>query len=237
MIWSAQFLLVVLCALALKCYYSTASVNELRWILAPTTALVELLSGRSFAFESFAGYMSSDHSFVIAAPCAGVNFLITAFSMLALRSLWRDRFQGVRWWSIPVAAGIAYVATVITNAVRIFIALDLRGAHPDWLTANQLHRLEGIVVYFGSLLLLFVLTEASRERKPMRLLLFPLMVYYVMTLGIPLANGSWQRAGFWEHSAFVFALPLIVCAVCASLWLIVSNKYSRRPVLKSASRC
>ena len=81
-IWSAQLAVVVLCALALKFYYSTATPDELRWILAPTTVLVELLSGKSFEFESYTGYMSSDHRFVIAAPCAGVNFLITAFLML-----------------------------------------------------------------------------------------------------------------------------------------------------------
>jgi exosortase K len=216
-IWSAQLMLVLLCALALKFYYSTATVNELRWILAPTTALVELLSGRRFVFESFAGYMSSDHTFVIAASCAGINFLITSFLMLALRRLWRERFRGVSWWSIPLAVVIAFVTTIVTNTVRICIALELRNVHLDWLAANQLHRLEGIVVYFGFLLLLFYFTEASRERKPMRLLLFPLLVYYAMTLGLPLANGSWQRAGFYEHFVFVLVLPLIICA---SLWLL-----------------
>jgi exosortase K len=84
--WSAQLLLVALCALALKFYYSTATPDELRWILAPTTLLVELLSREQFEFESYAGYMSSDRSFVIAVPCAGVNFLITAFLMLAPRT-------------------------------------------------------------------------------------------------------------------------------------------------------
>ena len=229
LIWSAQLLVVVLCALALKFYYSNASVNELRWILTPTTALVELLSGKTFAFESFAGYMSSDHSFVIAAPCAGVNFLITAFLMLAVRRLWRDRFQGVRWLFIPMTAAVAYLATIVTNAVRICLALELRGVHSEWLTANQLHRFEGIVVYFGFLMLLFLLTEPRREVKPMRLLLFPLLVYYAMTLGIPLANGSWQRTGFWEHSAFVLVLPLLVCVLCASLWRIVFRSRSGEP--------
>ena len=37
---------MLLCALALKSYYSTATADELRWILAPTTVLVELLSGK-----------------------------------------------------------------------------------------------------------------------------------------------------------------------------------------------
>ena len=232
-IWSAQLLAVGLCALALKFYYSTATINQLRWILAPTTALAELLSGKRFTFESFAGYMSSDHTFVIAAPCAGVNFLITAFLMLAGSRLWRGRWQGIGWWSIPAVAAIAYLATLVTNAVRISLALELRGVHSEWLTANQLHRFEGIVVYFGFLLLLFLLTERRRERKPLRLLLFPLLVYYAITLGVPLANGSWQRTAFWEHFIYVLMLPLLVCALyaflCAFLWLVLSGVAAHHP--------
>ena len=205
MIWGAQLAIVLLCALALKQYYSTATANELRWILAPTTLIVELLSGRSFVFESYTGYMSSDHTFVIAAPCAGVNFLIMAFVMLALRRLWNGRFESVSWRVLPMSIATAYVTTVIANAMRIVIALEIqrRSVEVSWLTENQLHRLEGILVYFGFLLLLFVVMER-------KLLMFPVVIYYVMTLGVPLVNGAFHRAGFWEHFGFVLVMPLIV---------------------------
>lgn len=226
MIWSAQLSLVMLCALALKFYYSTATADELRWILAPTTALVELLSGRHFNFESYAGYMSSDRTFVIAVPCAGVNFLITAFLMLALRRLWRERFQAVSWRFLPVAAVVAYCATIITNAVRIFVALELRAqaVEVNGLNGNQLHRLEGIVVYFGFLLVLFLLVERVESGKPLRLVrvsMFPLVIYYATTLGIPLANGSYRHGnGFWEHFAFVLVLPLLLTALLLLFWVL-----------------
>lgn len=209
MIWGAQLAIVALCAFALKHYYSTATANELRWILAPTTSIVELLSGRSFQFESYTGYMSSDHTFVIAVPCAGVNFLITAFVMLALRRLWEGRFAGIRWRFLPTSMAVSYVATVITNAVRICVALEIqrRSVEVNWLTANQLHRLEGIVVYFGFLMLLFVLMERKNSRK---MWVFPLAIYYAMTLGVPLVNGSFNRVGFWEHFGFVMVLPLVL---------------------------
>jgi exosortase K len=209
-LWSAQLFLVVLCALALKLYYSTATPDELRWILALTTVLVELLSGKSFEFESYTGYMSSDHTFVIAAPCAGVNFLLTSFLMLALRRLWRERFESVSWRIIPMAAGIAYITTLVANTVRICVAL--LGVEISWLNGNQLHRLEGILVYFGFLLLLFMLTEPlDRAKRSRWLLVFPLVIYYTTTLGFPLANGAWQQgAAFWEHSIFVLLLPLIL---------------------------
>src|SRR5689334_8383616 len=138
MIWGAQFAIVALCALALKQYYSTGTANELRWILAPTTCIVELLSGRSFTFESYTGYMSNDHTFVIAVSCAGVNFLIMAFVMLALRRLWLGR---VSWRFLPISMAIAYVTTVIANAVRICVALEIqrRAFAVDGLSENQLH--------------------------------------------------------------------------------------------------
>jgi exosortase K len=215
-IWSAQLLLLVLCALALKLFYSTASADELRWILGPTTALVELFSGKSFQFESYTGYMISDHTFVIAAPCAGVNFLLTSFLMIGLMRLWRTRYRSVNWRFFPLTAAIAYLATVIANTARICIALELQKHSVEFspLTGNQLHRLEGIVVYFGFLMLLFVLVERfeSAKRQPLLpALLFPISIYYAITLAIPLLNGSYrQGAAFWEHFAFVLVLPLVL---------------------------
>jgi exosortase K len=235
LIWSAQLLVVVLCALALKVYYSTATPDELRWILAPTTVLVELLSGRSFTFEAYTGYMSSDHRFVIAVSCAGVNFLLTAFLMLGLRRLWRERFQSVSWTFLPITAAVAYVTTLVANTVRICIALEIQRHEfrVSGLSGNQLHRLEGIVVYFGFLLLLFVLTE-GRERaersKSVRLLIFPLGIYYVTTLGIPLVNGSYKQGmPFLEHSVFVLVLPLILLVTYAMVAVFVGAALRGRP--------
>jgi exosortase K len=229
-IWSAQLLLVLLCALGLKAFYSSATADDLLWILTPTTVLVQLLSGRSFEFESYTGYMSSDHRFVIAVPCAGVNFLITAFLMLALRRLWRERFQAVSWFFLPVTMTLAYVATLLANTTRIWFALEMQAgsAWLTWLTHNQLHRLEGIVIYFLFLMLLFLLTarfETANPRSFMRASLFPLAVYFAVTLGIPALNVSYHRgSAFWEHSAFVLVLPLLVILPLVLFFLAKSNK-------------
>src|ERR1041384_7245697 len=231
-IWSAQLAVVLLCALALKSYYSTATADDLRWILAPTTAMVEGLSGRSFGVGSYTGYMSSDHTFVIAVPCAGVNFLLTAFLMIGLRRLWRARFQSVSWRFLPIAALIAYVATLIANTTRICVALEMqrRAVDVSWLTGNQLHRVEGIVIYFGFLLLLFMLTERVDSPTPLRSKLpFPLLIYYATTLGIPLLNGSFRQSAFWEHFGFVMVLPLFLCVP-----LVLLDWYKRRVTCENA---
>lgn len=221
----AQWAVVLLCALTLKFYYSTASANELRWILAPTTLFVELLSGVSFKFESHAGYINPDRSFLIAPACAGVNFLITAFLMLAARKLLRDGSQDNGWIFIPASALIAYLATIVANTVRISIALWL-GRLPEVssLSTYQLHRVEGIVVYFGFLLLLFVISEKMSAGKTSGLLrqsFFPLLVYYATVLGVPLANGGYRRgADFWGHAVLVLVIPILLILPFAAFgWL------------------
>ncbi len=233
-VWNrcAQLVVVLLCVLALKLYYSTASPNELRWILAPTTVLVELVSRTPFEFESHAGYISKDRTFLIAASCAGVNFLITSFLMLSLRKLWRERVQKTPWRFIPAAALVAYLATLVVNTVRISFALQLQQLPLgfSWLSRNQLHRFEGIFVYFGFLLLLFMVSERMGSESAtslnasglfrqvfsglFRRSFFPLLIYYATTLGIPLANGAYHRRiaapDFWEHSLFVLLTPLLL---------------------------
>ena len=238
----AQFAVVLCCALALKLYYSAASANQLRWILAPTTALVELVSGRSFAFESNAGYLSDDRSFLIAASCAGVNFLITAFLMLALRKLWtvrsrertadnatrrdsatsrgdvrsslattslRNRLNGRAWGFIPLALLVAYLATLVANTARISIALWLRRAAlgTGWLSAGQLHRLEGIFVYFGFLLLLYLVSEklSSRSRASAVTLQGAVSLESASSLP-PHASGARRSPGWLRRSLF----PLMI---------------------------
>jgi exosortase K len=216
---------VLVLAAATKFYYSTASVNDLRWVLGPTTFLVELVTGSSFEFESYAGYMCSDHSFLIAASCSGINFLVTAFLLLSLGRLWRNRSRQIGWKFIPAMALIAYSATIVANTVRISTAMRLRRIDPDtiWLNPEQLHRFEGIVVYFGFLFVLFIISEhldASPEpaRKDWRVLLrrsiLPLLIYYTTTLGIPLVNGAYGRGtNFGAHAAFVVVVPLLMVAL------------------------
>lgn len=213
----SQLAVVLGSALALKYHYSTASVNDLRWVLAPTTSLVEWVTGRHFVFESRAGYMSDDHTFLIAASCSGVNFLIISFLMLSLGKISRVRVVG--WQFVPVSFVVAYLATLVANTTRIVAALSLPNVETGWLSRDELHRVEGIVVYFGFLLLLFLVSEkmasgsqalgvyvsaiASRSK-------YLLMIYYGVTLGIPLLRGSYREPEFLQHLLFVLVIPVVL---------------------------
>src|ERR1700712_5106276 len=103
----SQLIAVLLCGAVVKIYYSVASVNDLVWILAPTKVLVSLATGVGFTFEPYSGYMSSDRSFLIAAACSGVNFLIAAFLMVVAGRLWKFRSEVISWSFIPLSMLLA----------------------------------------------------------------------------------------------------------------------------------
>src|SRR5437763_3562934 len=119
----SQLIAVLVTAAGLKAWYSLAPVNDLWIVLTPTTWLVELVTGETFRFESYSGYVNADHTFLIAAACSGINFWIMAFLMLGVLRLWSARERAVRWWNIPGFLLIAYLTTLIANTVRISIAL------------------------------------------------------------------------------------------------------------------
>jgi exosortase K len=153
--------LVLVSALALKRRYGTANAEELDWLLAPTTFLVELASGQQFVHEARVGFVSEQLPIIIAPGCAGVNFFVIALLTLAfgfvpkLRS-WKDK---TLW--LAVVPFVAYAATLLANTIRIASAVALHkiGLRVPMLTAAEAHRALGVVVYLPAAWVLFALAD------------------------------------------------------------------------------
>jgi exosortase K len=150
-----------LIAWGLKRHYAAAGADDLWWILSPVARLVGVITRTSFALQPGEGYFSRDHLFLIEKSCAGINFMIAAFGMVMVALLRRvgSRFSAARVLTVSLLA--SYSAAVLVNAVRIAIAMSL-GAHPAALSAfsaADVHRVEGVMVYFGGLVLLHELVR------------------------------------------------------------------------------
>ena len=158
-------LLVLAAAVAIgwgmKRHYADARPDDLEWILSPTARLVGIMTGTSFARQAGEGYLSREGLFLIEKSCAGINFMIAAFGMLTIAL--RHRIASGR-----SAAGVlglsllaSYVTAMLVNAIRIAIAtwLALHPVAPAMLAAGDVHRAEGIVIYFGGLVLLYELAQ------------------------------------------------------------------------------
>ena len=207
---------------AMKRYYSRAGADDLWWILSPTARVAGAATGTTFAREPGEGYFSKERLFLIEKSCAGINFMIAAFGMLTFTLLRRNEETMPGWRALAVSLLASYVAAVFVNATRIAIAMWLT-AHPlalSALTKAQLHRVEGIAVYFGGLVLLHELVRRfdCDAVGTFGRTAAPLVWYYAITLGIPLANGASPfDAVFAKHALVVLVLPpvLIVLGVQA----------------------
>lgn len=158
--------IAALAAWSLKHHYAVASADDLRWILWPTAQLTGAVTGTIFVPSPGEGYLSHERLFLIEKSCAGVNFMLAAFAMLVMAGLRcaDSAASGARVLGASLLA--SYAAAALVNAARIAIAMWL-AAHPAaWtgLDAGEIHRLEGVVVYFGGLLLLYEMAQRLGRR-------------------------------------------------------------------------
>jgi exosortase K len=157
----------VLIAFAIKRHYADARADDLGWILSPTARLVGVMTGTTFTLQPGEGYFSPDRLFLIEKPCAGINFMVAAFGMLMLALLHRAGSGVSAARVLGASLLVSYSAAVLINAVRIAIAMWL-AAHPVALStfsAADVHRFEGIAVYFGGLVLLYELARRFDRRS------------------------------------------------------------------------
>jgi exosortase K len=163
-LWYAA--VVALLMWGLKRHYADARVDDLQWILGPTARLVGAITGTLFALQPGEGYLSRERLFLIEKSCAGINFMIAAFGMSAyvLSRGVGCYLSGAR--AVGVSLLASYSAAVLVNAARITIAMWLaaQSPGPSGLSADQIHRLEGIAVYFGGLVLLHELLHGFDRR-------------------------------------------------------------------------
>jgi len=211
-------------AFGLKWHYAAARADDLAWILRPTATLVGEMTGDSFRWQPQEGYFSRERLFLIEKSCAGINFMVAAFGMLVMARLHRVGSGASAARVVGVSLLASYAAAVVVNAVRIAIAMWLAARPVTLLGAADVHRVEGIVVYFGGLVLLYEL--AQRFDRAMvagifRRAALPLASYYAITLAVPLANGVERSHAFFAHAVVVLVVPVIaVLLACAiSVWI------------------
>lgn len=195
-------------AVALKAFYSTAGTEGLMWILAPSAWLARLAGGIDLAYEPGAGFISHAHHLVVGPACAGVNFLVICFLALYF-SFAACRASRIGW--LASSAVLAYAAAIVANAFRIVVSAHLWNAefYRGWITPEEMHRLAGTLIYYGSLLALWASVDSGFRPEARRAhRVAPLLWYLSVSLGVPLL-GRFRGAdttGFAGHAAWVLVI-------------------------------
>lgn len=223
------YVLLLVIALLLKQHFSAASVDDLDWILSPTSSLVSQVTGTTFVKESGVGYVSHDGFVAIVKGCAGVNYMIILFLLLGFPFVAKQRGAGRQCLYVGSVLLLSYGLTLFVNTLRIILAIFLfkEQFYTGFFTVELMHTLEGIVVYFGSLLIIFPLFQrvigyGSKKKKETKISLYlPFSVYFLVTILIPFVRSLFVGAAMMPLSHFL--LMSIV-----PLFLIMLMKLSKR---------
>jgi exosortase K len=169
--YSVFYAMGLAAAFALKLYYSRAGVDELDWILAPTTWWVQVLSGINFKKVPGVGYINHNCEFVIAPVCAGINFMIIAFTTLVFSFMHHMRTVGSRVAWMILSLVIIYPYTILVNSLRIIPSIYLlqMDFYGGLITTERVHTMEGTLVYFTALLFLYHIADKVVKRLSSRL--------------------------------------------------------------------
>jgi exosortase K len=236
----AMLTFVLVVAWAVKRHYAEAPVDDLWWILEPTVRLVSITTGATFVIQPGEGYFSQDRLFLIEKSCAGINFMIAAFAMLAVGL--RHRVNNTTATAAVLGSALigSYVAAVVINVARISFAMSLADHPMSTVSAADVHRLEGIFVYFLGLVLVHELVQrfdgqANSITRGFRGMAIPLAAYYAVTLAVPLANGATRSgAPFAKHAFVVFVVPLIIIACMRIVCAIACTRIKRHQQVASS---
>ena len=160
---------------ALKLALPSASHRDLLWMLGPTAALVELLTGLPFRFHEELGFYSVQAGVVINSGCAGVNFFITAalLSVSTMLPAYRrgggpDGYRRRCVLLLILLFGLSYTAAVVINSLRIAAAwqvLSVIRTLPVPIAPDKAHFYTGILTFSCFLILYFIILQRVRERR------------------------------------------------------------------------
>ena len=212
--------ILLLLVAGLKLHYNRASIENLSWIMAPTAKLVEFASGLDFPKEEYTGYVNIKCRFIISKSCAGINFLILVFLLTVVSR--KDKFQTFKQGLINLAGmfAFAYCITLVVNTIRILGAIFLHWNQVSlgWLSPSRIHRLEGTVIYFVSLVMVYGMLKKTKKIKntpDSSSIKGPVFWYLLITVFFPFFPRLFRKdfSGYIEHCAFVLTTVVLICII------------------------
>lgn len=242
------YLLGIIIIFGVKIFYSAADSNGLKWILRPTAWWVRTLSGISFEYDPYLGYVNHSLRFIIAPSCSGTQFMVITITTLIFSFVHRmeTKIRGFCWIVISLVS--SYLFTIFVNSLRIVLSIYLplylqkSDIYSGWMTPARLHTSIGIIIYFSSLCIIYHIAEYVSRTPSLRLrrqpdcnkihlsgtsfveiihkCITPMFWYFSITLGIPFLNKAYKDnlSNFIEYTILVTS----ICMVIVFIFFLVS---------------
>jgi exosortase K len=152
------FCVTVVTAIVLKILFTAISTSEFTLMLNPANAFLEYIFDTKSVYAD-GGFYFPDLNITLNRAFSGENYLILVFCILSLTAPYHV-FKP--WQSVLVYIGIlvtSFMLTLVISAVRIISALPVLRIQDSmpWLNSFWMQRVEGGIIYFSALLLVYLL--------------------------------------------------------------------------------
>ncbi len=161
------YIMVFALFILFKLAYVYANNSDLRFILAPTNALVSLMIGSNSVFFAESGYFYPELNIAINKDCSGVNFLLISFMAFAYLFLQHYKTALKKISAILLSLPAVYCFTILVNTSRIFVAIILQHGKLKLFPNHEglVHEAIGIIINLSFLILAYILLERILKNK------------------------------------------------------------------------
>lgn len=143
--------------ITLKLAFPYLETDALRFLLAPTNKIIELIFSSAATYNNETGYFHPYLGMVINKSCSGLNFFLISFLMYSYLIIRSNYIK--KWLSIPSALLLAYITTILANVSRIagyVMIMNIESPLFSITEISWLHQAEGIFVYLTFLILAYL---------------------------------------------------------------------------------
>ncbi|MGB0523972.1 MAG: exosortase K [Flammeovirgaceae bacterium] len=154
-------LIALAISIALKLFYRQASVDELKFLLAPTSWLVSGCSSLDFDYVPQMGYFHKFTAILINKSCAGMNFWVITFSLSVLTSIRYYNKVPHQILLLIFLVVISFMVTILANTCRIIISIFLLKLERifSFLGTSWWHTFQGAFIYLTILIIFYSLSQ------------------------------------------------------------------------------
>ncbi|MCD2426156.1 exosortase K [Niabella pedocola] len=151
----------------LKLLLRQSDADDLYFLLAPVSAIIEATGNYHAQFISGAGFFFRDLHVIINKSCSGATFMLTALLPAGYLLLSYSRNVKSFFKTFPIALLFVYFLTILANTTRILTAIKLGGTSflMGHIAPEKLHELLGMITYLFYLISAFLLTEKLLQLK------------------------------------------------------------------------
>lgn len=161
------YIVALLLFIVLKLIYTLTEIEELKFLLKPTDALVGVFTGSESIYLEGSGFFHKQLNIVIDKSCAGFNFWILCFLLFSYLTI--QHFNNAVFKILTIISSLlaAYILTLFVNTSRIIASIIIQNQTKDLLRGQQhiVHEAIGIITNLTFLVLSYILIEKYLKFK------------------------------------------------------------------------